>query len=362
MLNFREISTDTTAFPWANRTPWAGAQSIIAIAAALVIGHLTGHSSAGAIAAGAAYTVGFAVFHEALASALLSMAIATAGIASATLAGSLGAEWTPLVLLLTIIAATNYGLLSGISATAGWVGQQCAVFLIIACYFPFGVQYAVGRTGMVLAGGALQMIVYALFHLVRHPAVEAIAPPLMHRLQSRVAELWPKLRDEVRLRGDTPSYVFRLALTLLLCTAIYRFRHIRNGYWVPMTAILVLKPQWTGTVSRSLARLAGTLVGVGIALLLALYMPMDNQLVFALVLVSAWASYSFQAVNYAIFSLFITLYIVFLFHFGGFSQTSAAHIRLFNTALGGTVALISDALWALLAPRIHAKLRTIQIS
>lgn len=360
MLNLREISTDTTAFPWANRTPWAGAQSIIAIAAALVIGHLSGHPSAGAIAAGAAYTVGFAVFHEALASALLSMAIVTAGIASATLAGSLGAEWTPLVLLLTIIAATNYGLLSGISATAGWVGQQCGVFVIVASYFPRGLHYAAGRTGMVLIGGALQMVVYTLFHLVRHPAVEAVAPPLRQRLQSRISELWCKLRDEVRLRGDTPSYIFRLALTLLFCTAIYRYRHIRNGYWVPMTAILVLKPQWTGTVSRSIARLAGTLFGVGIALLLALYMPLEQHLIFALVVVCAWASYAFQAVNYALFSLFVTLYIVFLFRFGGFSQTSAAHIRLFNTALGGGLALLIDALWNFLAPRIPFKLRTIE--
>jgi hypothetical protein len=45
-------------------------------------------------------------------------------------------------------------------------------------------------------------------------------------------------------------------------------------------------------------------------------------------------------VNYAVFSLFTTLYIVFLFHFGGFSQTSAANIRLFNTALGGKTASI----------------------
>jgi hypothetical protein len=343
--DWNAISADTITFLWAKRAPAAGLRASVAIAIALLAGHLSGHASAGAIAAGAAYTVGFAVFHEALSSALLSMMLVTLGIASGTLAGSLGAEWTPVVLLLVLIAAINYGLLSGISATAGWVGQQSAVFVIVASYFPMGPHYALGRTAMVLAGGALQMLVFTLFQLARHPVVESIAPPIAIRLQSRVVELWRKLRDETHLRSDTGSYIARLAITLLLCTALYRYFHVRNGYWSPMTALLVLKPQWTGTVSRSIARLAGTLVGVGIALLLALYMPMDTWLIFALVALCAWASYTTQAVNYAVFSLFVTLYIVFLFRFGGFSQTSAAHLRLFNTAIGGGVALAVDALW-----------------
>jgi uncharacterized membrane protein YgaE (UPF0421/DUF939 family) len=291
---------------------------------------------------------------------LLSMGLVTLGIASATLAGSFAAEWTPLVLLVVLIAAINYGLLSGMSPTSGWIGQQCATFVIVSSYFPLGVHYALGRTGMVLAGGALQMLVFTLFHLVRHRAVESVAPPLTGRLKSRLQELWQKLRDETHLRGDTPSYTLRLAITLLLCTEIYRHFHVRNGYWSPMTALLVLKPQWTHTVSRSIARLAGTIAGVAIALLLALYMPIGTAEIFALVVVCAWASYTFQAVNYAVFSLFVTLYIVFLFRFGGFSQSSAAHIRLFNTALGGGVALIIDVLWNLLTPNADAKLRTIE--
>ena len=91
MRNLLHISLDTTAFPWAKRTPVLGLQSVPAVAIALIVGHMTGHSSAGAIAAGAAFTIGFALFHEALASTLLSMAMVTLGLASGTLAGSLGA-------------------------------------------------------------------------------------------------------------------------------------------------------------------------------------------------------------------------------------------------------------------------------
>ena len=42
--------------------------------------------------------------------------------------------------------------------------------------------------------------------------------------------------------------------------------------------------------------------------------------------------------------------IVFLFRFGGFSETSAAHLRLYNTAMGGGIALLMDTFWHLFFP------------
>ncbi|AXC13556.1 hypothetical protein ACPOL_4281 [Acidisarcina polymorpha] len=83
------------------------------------------------------------------------MGTLTFGIALATLAGSIGAESTGLVVLLLVFAAINYALLFDVSPPAGWIGQQCAVFVIVASFFPDGLHYAVGRTSMVLVGGIL---------------------------------------------------------------------------------------------------------------------------------------------------------------------------------------------------------------
>lgn len=345
MPSLLAISTDTTVFPWSKRTPYIGVPATATVAVALLVGHLSGHAGAGAIAAGAAYTVGFAVFHETLASIVLSMAILTLGLASATLAGSLGADWTAAVLLVVLLATINYGLLAGLSANAGWVGQQCAVYVIVASYFPLGLKYAAGRTLMVLAGGALQIAVYAVVHQFQHRGEEEVVPALDVRLRTRFADLWQKLRIELRCDKETALYTLRMAITLLLCTAIYRHYDVRNGYWCPMTALLVLKPEWVATLSRGIARFLGTLAGAGLALLLAHTTTFSTPMVFVLVVVCAWACYALQAVNYALFSMFTTLYIVFLFRFGGFSQTSAAHIRLFNTALGGGIALLIDTVW-----------------
>jgi len=324
---------------------------MIAVGVALLVGWLTGHMSAGAIAAGSAFTVGFAVFHEALASVLLSMAVTTLGIASATLAGSLAAPWTTMVLVVVFIAAVNYGLLAALGPTEGWIGQQSGVFVIIASYFAQGPHYAVGRMLVVLAGGALQIAVFSLFYWLKPKSQEQTDARKREQIPRRLRELLKCLRNELKLHGATAEYVARLALVLLTSTAIYRYFHVRNGYWIPMTALLVLKPHWGHTFSRGIARMLGTVAGAGIALILARLLPFPAWVLPTLVVVSAWGCYALQAVNYAAFSLFITLYIVFLFRFGGFSQTSAAHIRLVNTVVGGTIALTIDALWKVAGAR-----------
>jgi MFS family permease len=343
MASILDISQDTTAFPWTKRTTYAGLPALVAVAVPLGIGLAVGHESAGAIAAGAAYTVGFGVFHEALNSRLLSMGMLTLGIASATLAGSLGAAWTPVVMILVAIAGINYGLLTGVSAIAGWMAQQCAIYVIVASYFPKGLHYAVGRTAMVLAGGALQMICYTVVHFVERRAPVVSAKALTERVQWRLGQLWDKLRGECRWKGGSVGYTVRTVVTLLMCTEAYRHWNLRNGYWLPMTALLVLRPQWNSTLSRGIARTVGTLMGAALALVLARFVPLETAVIVALVLVSAWGCYALQAVNYAMFSMFTTMYIVFLFRVGGFSQTSAAHIRLMNTALGAAAALVVDA-------------------
>jgi hypothetical protein len=222
------------------RTPGFGLLAMPAMILALLVGWLTGHTSAGAIAAGSAFTVGFAVFHEALASTMLSMGVLTLCIASGTLAGSLGAPWTPVVLLVALIAAVNYGLLAGIGPTEGWIGQQSGVFVVVASYFAGGPHYAVGRTLMVLAGGGLQMMVFTAFYVLRRKAREPGSPLPHAEVPRRLRKLLNCLRAELTLHGKTAAYVARLAVTLLLSTAIYRYFHVRNGYWIPMTALLVL--------------------------------------------------------------------------------------------------------------------------
>jgi uncharacterized membrane protein YccC len=79
-----------------------------------------------------------------------------------------------------------------------------------------------------------------------------------------------------------------------------------------MTALLALKPGVTDTVNRVVARVLGTLAG---AILVSFCIAHLNPAPVALAsftLLFAWLSYGTVNVNYALFSVFITGYIVFL--------------------------------------------------
>ncbi len=355
MLHLRDISEDTALFPWNKSTPTPAVESTLAVAIALLLGVWTGHGSAGSIAAGAAFTVGFAVFHEALSSTLLSMALLTLGIASATLIGSLGAQWTPVVLILCAAAALNYGLLASLDPTASWIGQQCGVYVVISSYFANGLHYAVGRTAMVLAGGALQMLLFTAFRFLHRYSHrnDPAPPPVLRQIRTRVGQLWRCLQDQLHPNTETYGYILKLVVTLSISTAVYRFLHLRNGYWAPMTALLVLKPKWANTLSRGIARLAGTMVGAAVTVFLArLFPPLHHEAYFVLILLTAYLCFTLQGVNYALFSAILTMYTVFLFGFGGFSERSAASLRLVNTAIGGLLALLVDTTVKYVGPHI----------
>lgn len=347
MLRFRDISTDTLDAPWHRRTLNEGLLAVIAIALVLAVGFFTGHQAAAAIAAGGAFTVGFGVFYPVLKSKIISMAFCTVAMATATFAGSLSAEWTSAVLVTVAIAGLNYGLLSGLGVSAGWIAQQSAVYLVIATYFPNGPRLAAGRGAMILLGGTIQILIHVLF---RVRISKSHGKRLCLIALARGRNYLRRLPEHITLGSETLSFATRLLITMVVATAIYRGMGLRNGYWVPMTALLCLKPQWTGTVSRSLARVLGTLTGATIAFGLAHEWHHWNLFLIAvLVLVAALGCYALQGVNYALFSMCMTLYIVFVFRFGGFSETQAAHLRLLNTAIGGVLALLIDSLWQALA-------------
>ena len=70
-------------------------------------------------------------------------------------------------------------------------------------------------------------------------------------------------------------------------------------------------------------------------------MRLDLLTVGALTALFAWLAYALVNVNYGLFAVFLTAYIVFLLDFGGLSTKVVVAHRTLNTALGGGLALLS---------------------
>ena len=155
------------------------------------------------------------------------------------------------------------------------------------------------------------------------------------------------LRANLTLRSSTLRHAIRLGVTLALATALYRLLPlpIQRGYWIPLTALLVLKPDFVATFTRGAARLLGTMLGAVLTTLLVSLLAPTHTLLVILDAVMAYLAFSVLYVNYAIFSMFITMETVFLLTFVTPQPLMTVADRAVDTAIGGLLALLIYTLW-----------------
>ena len=153
------------------------------------------------------------------------------------------------------------------------------------------------------------------------------------------------LRANLTLDSTAFRHALRLSVTLAIATAIYRMLELPRGYWLPLTALLVLKPEFHDTFARGIARIAGTVLGAAFATLIARTIPLGSHGLTILVLGCVWAGYALVRASYAVFTVFITGYVVFLLMLAGVPDLIAVTDRIEYTAEGGLLALLLYALW-----------------
>jgi hypothetical protein len=336
--------TDSLIFDWQAQSFRADFIFVLPLAMCLGLGIALGHPSAGMIVAGGAFTVGFGAKQHIDQSHLIPMLLASLGIGVATFAGMVVGHTGFRLVAIAAGAAFVYGMLSMREAGVGWVGQQCIVFLLVASAFPFSPRAAAVRSGLVMAGGALQIltasILLRLFTRLRADIV-AVAAHLRAEHQALRASIEQAARS-LLTRDAAPKalpYALRLTITLGVSTEIYRRFHFASGYWIPMTALLVLRPGLTDTASRAIARTLGTLTGAMFASYALAHLLPTPPVLAVLILFFAWLAYALNAVNYGLFTFCLTAYIVSLLALSSLPGDVVAYRRAVCTIIGGALAL-----------------------
>lgn len=139
--------------------------------------------------------------------------------------------------------------------------------------------------------------------------------------------------------------VLLAASALALCTFIaYALRwkdDYSHWYWIPMTVILVMKPDMGSVFSRSMLRSIGTSFGVIIGGLILYFVspgPLFVLIMAGLALLLPWASQR----SYAMMSLIITPLVLVLIDYVSPEKNGVnyALLRFEDTLLGGAIALV----------------------
>ncbi|MBB6036614.1 FUSC family protein [Phytomonospora endophytica] len=118
-----------------------------------------------------------------------------------------------------------------------------------------------------------------------------------------------------------------------------------HGYWLPLTAWLVLKADFAGTIGKGVGRTIGTTAGALVAGLLSSLLPVDPIYIAPVVIVFAFVSYLLFQASYVLYSASVAAFVVFNMELGGDSPLYAATQRVAATIVGGVFALLFFLAW-----------------
>lgn len=181
-------------------------------------------------------------------------------------------------------------------------------------------------------------------------AIDLAAPPpkdplprvdLRHRTSSTLLTL----RANLNLDSTAFRHAIRLSLSIMAGEALGRGLGFVRPYWIPMTIVIVLKPDFSSTFSRGVLRLAGTFIGLIFATLLFRFLPpsLAAQILTIAVLMFV-VRYVGQA-HYGVLAGSVGALVVFLASLTGISPKEVIAARALDTAIGGAIALAVYWFW-----------------
>ncbi|MGC1548025.1 MAG: FUSC family protein [Rhodanobacter sp.] len=153
----------------------------------------------------------------------------------------------------------------------------------------------------------------------------------------------------LRANLSTHSVAFRHALRSAVCLSIAllvsRLWQLPHGYWIPMTAAIVLRPDFAATFNFGLLRVVGTVLGLLLTTALLHFTPHDAWTHLVLMGLLCMAFRYLATAHYGIAVAALTGTVVILLSFEGVNSTAAVMDRVINTALGSGMALLAYLLW-----------------
>jgi uncharacterized membrane protein YccC len=160
--------------------------------------------------------------------------------------------------------------------------------------------------------------------------------PQTERKSARFLEI---LRSNLTFQSVTFRHAIRLGAAAAIATAIAAALRLPRGYWVVVTVLIVLKPNFGGTIERVIQRIGGTIVGGVIAMLITIFIQ-DQMMLFLCVALLAFTSFSIRSLGYGYFTLVLTPLFMVLLDLASPGNWEVSLFRILDTLVGGILALI----------------------
>lgn len=149
-------------------------------------------------------------------------------------------------------------------------------------------------------------------------------------------------RNNLNLNASAFRHALRMMITCGLGFIIVQLiSYGHHSYWILLTIVIIMKPGYSLTKQRNVERIAGTVAGgiVGIILIATIK---DRSVLFGLIVFFMIGTYTFQRLNYIVMVTLMTPYILILFSFLGLGFINIVEERVLDTAIASVLAFFAS--------------------
>lgn len=140
-------------------------------------------------------------------------------------------------------------------------------------------------------------------------------------------------------------HALRFTVAILFAFILGTLLEIHNTYWILLTIIVILRPNYGLTKERSKDRIIGTLIGAVIAI--SIVLVTQNTIIYGvLAIISLTLAIALVQQNYKSAAALVTINIVFVYSLMNPDAFQVIQYRVIDTVLGATIAIVANyVLW-----------------
>ncbi|MEZ4945511.1 MAG: FUSC family membrane protein [Cyclobacteriaceae bacterium] len=151
------------------------------------------------------------------------------------------------------------------------------------------------------------------------------------------------LLRNLSFRSSIFKHSLRLSVTLMIGYALGTVFDFQNPYWILLTIIVIMRPSYGLTKTRSKDRIIGTLIGSAIATGVVFWIQ-DPYVYGALGVVTLVIAFAMLQKNYRASATFVTLSVIFIYAITQPDILTVIQYRIWDTLLGAGLSLMA-LLW-----------------
>lgn len=174
---------------------------------------------------------------------------------------------------------------------------------------------------------------------IRHTAFPKSSVPK----RPSIASLLEPLRNHLTLHSVFLRHALRLAIIATLAEVLASLLQIPRGYWITLTAVVALKPNYGSTSQSTLQRVLGTVLGgmIGIAIVTLIH---NSWVIGGCLLLLITAAVAVRPLSFNLFITLLTPAIILLLNVTNQGGWEIGITRIADSLVGGILALIGSYL------------------